>query len=69
MPVGEDDLEIGDLVTEIEDLTAADLARIKRIATEHPMLVDRLINKEGTTTAVNIEVHLSKKTREEIGEI
>lgn len=68
-PLGEDDLEISDLVMEVEGLTPSQIQEVKTIATEHPMLVTRLINKEGSTTAVNVEVVLSEKPRDEIAEI
>lgn len=68
-PVGDDDIHVGDLVTQSESLTEADIARIKSVALTHPQLVHFLVNGEGSTTAINIEVLLSEHPREQIAEI
>ncbi len=53
-----DDLYVDDLSYESELKTDADIANIKRIATNEPLLVNRIINKEGSVTAINITVRL-----------
>lgn len=68
-PVGMDDIHVGDLVEQADALSDTDLARIKTLALADPLLINRLINEQGTTTAINIDVHLSEKPREEIAEI
>jgi len=68
-PQGIDDILVSDLVEEPSILNRAELDKVKDIATSDPLLVNRLINQSGTTTAINIEVRLSEKPREEITEI
>ncbi|MEG3640360.1 efflux RND transporter permease subunit [Magnetococcus sp. PR-3] len=56
--VEEDDLAVGDLVEAPSALSPQEWKTIKEIATTEPLLVSRLINTEGTVTAVNITVQL-----------
>ena len=53
-----DDLYVEDLVEAPESLGPNDLAHIKAIALNEPLLAKRLINEEGTVTAVNITVQI-----------
>lgn len=53
-----DDLYVDDLVSNASEKTTAELAEIKEIALKEPLLVHRLVNKEGTVSAVNITVQL-----------
>ncbi len=53
-----DDMYVENLASDVALKTNADIERIKNIALNEPLLVDRLINKEGTVTAVNITVNL-----------
>ena len=48
----EDDVVIEDLVSDPTSLDEADLAAIKQIATEEPLLVDKLVSPRGHVTAV-----------------
>ncbi|GAB4196263.1 MAG: MMPL family transporter [Wenzhouxiangellaceae bacterium] len=69
MPVGADDINVSDLLREGDQVSAEDVAKVKAVATTHVSLVNRLINAEGTTSGVNIDVHLSEQPREQIAEI
>lgn len=68
-PIGDDDIHVGDLIDQPEHLSDADIDRIRSIALTHPQLVHFLINDEGSTTAINVEVLLSEHPREQITEI
>ncbi len=53
-----DDLYVDDLVGPVNELSNNDIAEIKVIATTDVRIKNRLINEEGTLTAVNITVRL-----------
>ena len=53
-----DDLYVEDLSYESENLTAEKIEEIKKIALNDPVLVNRLVNKEGRVAAVNVTVRL-----------
>lgn len=53
-----DDLYVEDLSYESENLTAEKIEEIKKIALNDPVLVNRLVNKEGSVAAVNVTVRL-----------
>ena len=57
----EDDLLVSDLITEPADLTETDLEKIKRIAINEPLLVNRLISKNGQVAGVNVTIQLPRK--------
>ncbi len=50
----EDDLKVGDLVPEFDSLSAAELARIKEIATSEPLLRNRLTSPSGHVLAISV---------------
>lgn len=54
----EDDLYVDDLVFEAETFSDSQLAEIKEIATHEKLLLNRLINEEGTLTGININIQL-----------
>jgi uncharacterized protein len=54
----EDDLIVRDLVTNAPTLSELDLEYVKNIATNEPLLVNRLISETGHVTAINITVQL-----------
>ena len=54
----EDDLYVEDLVTDATRQTAAQVAKIKEVALDEPLLVHRLINEKGTVAAINVTVQL-----------
>jgi|GEM_PF-706103 len=53
-----DDLYVENLVEQAASKSDGELQKIQRIALEEPLLVHRLVNEEGTITAVNITVKL-----------
>lgn len=53
-----DDLVVTDLVENAERYSTADLARVRSIAVNEPLLVKRLISPTGHVTAVNVTVQL-----------
>ncbi len=65
-----DDLYVDDLSYESSLKSSDDIAKIKEIALKEPLLVNRIINKEGSVTAINITVKLPGKSIDEIpGEV
>lgn len=54
----EDDMIVEDLVLDAETLTDSDMPRLKEIAVNEPLLVNKVISKEGHVTVVNITVQL-----------
>ena len=52
----EDDMSVGDLYEDAKNLSDSELARIKSIAINEPLLVHRLISDKAHVTAVNITV-------------
>ena len=56
-----DDLYVEDLVENASEKSEAELRKIERIALKEPLLVNRLLNEEGTISAVNITVKLPGK--------
>ncbi|NOR71270.1 MAG: MMPL family transporter, partial [Methylomarinum sp.] len=57
----EDDLIVSSLVENATSLTKADLERVKRIAINEPLLVNRLISKTGHVSGVNVTIQLPGK--------
>lgn len=53
-----DDLYVDDLSYDSASKTAEEIAQIKEIALQEPLLLHRLINEEGSVTAINITVRL-----------
>ena len=53
-----DDLFVEDLVEDATSKTPQQLEYIKKVALRDPLLVNRLINQQGTVTALNITVKL-----------
>jgi len=65
----DDDLIVGDLVVEPEDLTDADLAEVKAIALREPTLVKRLIAEDGKTTQIMVTVETPDSESETVKKI
>ena len=65
----EDDLVVEDLVEGAEQLSDADLERIKKIALKEPLLLNRLINPKANVTAVNVTVNMPEKSVLEVPEV
>ncbi len=65
-----DDLYVDDLSYETALKTEAEILEIKEKALKEPLLVNRLVNEEGSVTAINITVRLPGKDVNEIpGEV
>jgi len=56
----EDDLTVVDLIKDAENLTSSDLANIKNIAMNEPLLLNSAISKDAKVTAVNVTINLPK---------
>lgn len=54
----EDDLIVEDLVLEIEMLPELDLEKLKAIAVSEPLLLNKLISEDASTTMVGVTIHL-----------
>lgn len=54
----EEGLEVRNLVPDAETISRSELAEAKTIALGEPLLVNRLISKDGSVTAVNVSVRL-----------
>jgi len=65
----EDDLYVDDLISDALSKSDKEIADIKQIATTDIRLVKRLVNSEGTVTAVNITVRLPDSDNGENTEI
>ena len=52
----EDDLLVQDLVLNAGSLSDSDLLKIRQVALSEPMLVNSLINKEGSVTSINVNI-------------
>ena len=57
----EDDLIVRDLVEGAKGLTAFEIEKIKKVALNEPLLVQRLISPDGRVTAVNATIQLPGK--------
>lgn len=53
-----DDLVVGDLYADAESMDADELARVREIALNEPLLVHRLIAPDARTAAINVTVEL-----------
>ena len=56
----EDDMSVGNLYEDAKQLSPEELAKIKAIAINEPLLVHRLISKKGHVTAINITMEFPK---------
>jgi hypothetical protein len=53
-----DDLMVGDLVPKDQELESSTVAKIRDIAVNEPLLVNRIVSPEGHVTGVNVTVQL-----------
>jgi predicted RND superfamily exporter protein len=66
----EDDLYVDDLSYESATKSINEIAEIKKTALKEPLLVDRLINDDGSVTAINVTIKLpGEDTAAEIPEV
>ncbi|MFK5950834.1 MAG: MMPL family transporter [Methylococcales bacterium] len=63
----DDDLIVSDLVPEAGNLTESELKKIKQVAINEPLLVNRLISKTGHVSGVNVTIQLPSKDGLESG--
>jgi predicted RND superfamily exporter protein len=54
----QDDMIVEDLVMGTKNLSSADLAKIKNIALNEPLLINKIISKQGNVSVVNVTVNL-----------
>jgi predicted RND superfamily exporter protein len=64
----EDFLVVGDLVAEPEQLRPAELEEIRAVAIGEPLLRNRLISADGSTTGVNVRLQVPGQSQTEIPE-
>jgi len=64
-----DDLIVNDLVKNAASLSNSELKRIKSIALDEPLLINRLISLDGSVTGININVILPGKSETEVPSI
>lgn len=64
-----DDLFVGNLIEQADQMSAEELAAVKAIALQEPLLVDRLVNPAGTVTGVNVTIQLPGKSLDEVPEV
>ena len=62
----EDDLIVEDLVKNALQLRPEQLSKIREVAINEPLLIDRLITRKSNITAVNVRVELPGKSNQEI---
>lgn len=62
----EDDIEVADLVRDPESLTDARIAAIRGIALNEPLLRNRMISPDGSTTGVFVRIHPPGQSQREI---
>ena len=62
----EDDLYVEDLSYETSAKTSQEIAEIREIALKEPLLVHRLINEDGSVTAINVTVKIPGEDLTEI---
>lgn len=65
----EDDLLVRDLVEDATTLSDEALLKARQVATNEPLLVNRLISPDGAHTGVNITIQLPQKTLSEVPEV
>ena len=63
-----DELIVGDLVADPEALDAEEVARVREIAVNEPLLVDKAIAPDGDVTGVNIALQFPEESIDELPE-
>jgi predicted RND superfamily exporter protein len=64
-----DDLLVRDLVEQAASLSDAQIAAAREVALHEPLLVNRLINPQGSVTGVNVTVQLPEKSLSEVPDV
>lgn len=65
----DDDLVVEDLIAGAAEFSDADLQRVKEVALNEPLLLNRLIADKTDITAINITVNLPEKSINEVPEV
>ncbi len=65
----EDDLIVEDLVLNAKEMSANEIADIKRIALSEPLLANRLISDKGHVTSVSVNILMPGKSMNEVPEV
>ena len=63
--VEEDDLLVNNLVEFPNELSDAELARIREIALNEPLVVNRLVSEDGTVAGINVDLHFGGTEQDE----
>lgn len=61
----EDDLYVADLAADVKDMSLSDILTIQNIALNDPLLVNRIVNEEGSVSAININIKLPGESDQE----
>ncbi len=64
-----DDLVVEDLVVGARSLDSSQIERIRKIALNEPLLVNRIISRSGHVTGVNVTINLPGKSVNEVPEV
>lgn len=64
-----DDLLVGDLFNDVSALSAEEIAQLKDVALNEPLLVRRLISPSAHVTGVNVTIQLPGKSLTEVPEV
>ena len=64
-----DDLVVRNLVEDAKSTPAAELERARSIALSEPLLVDRLVSRDGDVVGVNITIEFPEKSATEVPEV
>ena len=64
-----DDLLVGDLVDDVTGLSAEDIARVRDVALNEPLLLRRLVSPSAHVTGINITIQLPGKSLTEVPEV
>ncbi len=61
-----DDLTVEDLVPKTALITPEDLSRAREVSLSEPLLLDRLISPDASTTAVNVNLTMPQESEDEV---
>jgi predicted RND superfamily exporter protein len=64
-----DDLLVGDLVDDVSTLSVDDIAYVRDVALNEPLLVQRLISPSAHVTGINVTIQLPGKSLTEVPEV
>ncbi len=64
-----DDLYVSDLAADVDNMSSGEIENIKSIALNAPLLVNRIVNEEGSVSAININIKLPGKSDQEQPEV